>query len=129
MDRRTRHARDRGSALLLAIFIMAISAPLVCLMLECHTVDIRCVHNHIENMRALYLAQAGIEHAFSELMADPNWSAGFDQVACPPDTQHTYSVTLVDDGSGKRTLTSVGTTKSGHTKTVVVAILCSVAGT
>ena len=66
----------RGSILLLVLFLMAVTAPMICLLLDAHATHTRCVHNDIQARTALYLAEAGVQRAVGELVADPDWRAG-----------------------------------------------------
>lgn len=115
------HPRRRGSTLLLVLFLMAITAPLLCMMLDTHTTHVRCVHNDIEIRTALYVAQAGVEDAMSELLADSKWKAGFTNKEFPVGLGHTYTVTLANDGKDIR-LTSTGRTAAGFTKSVTATL-------
>lgn len=116
-----RSHRRRGAALLIALFIMALTAPLVAMMLDSHTTQIRCVHNHIEGNAALYVAEAGVQDAIAELLADPSWRTGFANKPFPTDLGHTYTVAVTDDG-GEVVVTSTATTTGGYTKTVTVRL-------
>jgi len=99
---------------------MAISAPLVCLMLDSHTDQIRCIHNTLESATALYVAEAGVEDAVSELLQNSAWRAGFANKAFPTGLGHTYTVTLTDDPGGDIIATSTACTAAGYPKTITV---------
>ena len=113
---------QRGSIMLLVIFIMAMTTPLFCLMLETHTNAIRGTHNWIEGSTALYVAEAGVHDAIGELLLDPTWRDGFTDKAFPTDLRHTYTVTAVDGSQGEIILTSTGRTTSGYAKTITVTL-------
>lgn len=117
-----RPGRRRASALLLVLFVMAITTPLVCLMLEAHTSQIRCTHNHIEHMTALYVAEAGVHDAMAELLSDSSWRTGFTSKGFPSDLAHSYTVTLADGTPGQIIVTSTGQTASGYSKTVTAIV-------
>jgi len=116
-----RHRR-RASALLMVIFLVALTTPLVCLLLDAHASHIRCTHNHIEGMTALYVAQAGVHDAMNELLQDGSWRTGFTGKAFPADLGHSYTVTVADGDSGTIVITSTGQTASGFTKTVTATV-------
>jgi hypothetical protein len=108
--------------LLLVLFLMAMTTPIVCLLLDAHTTHVRCIHNHVEVRTALYVAQAGVHDALSEFLLDPLWRAGFTNKAFPADLGHSYTVTLEDGAFGQIIVTSTGTTSQGYTKTVTATI-------
>ena len=114
--------RRRASALLLVLFLMAITVPLLCLMLETHATHVRCVHNSQELAAALYVAQAGVHDAMSELLVDPAWRTGFTSKEFPAGLGHTYTVTLADGDPGEITITSTGTVAQGFSKTVTATV-------
>ena len=74
MNRKLRH---KGSVLLIAIFVIALLAAVVMGMLQLSTEEIKLVHNQINAAHALATAEAGLNDAFAELRADPNWIIGF----------------------------------------------------
>ena len=113
--------KRRGAVLLIVLFLMALTAPLVAMLLDTHTTQIRCVHNHIEGTAALYVAEAGVQDAIAELLANPSWRTGFVDKPFPADLGHTYTVTVADDG-GEVVVTSTATTTGGYTKTVTVRL-------
>ena len=119
---RTRPHNRRGSVLVLALFLMAFTAPLVCLALDAHTTYLRCVHNDIEIRTAAYVAGAGVHDAIGELLRDPSWRAGFSDQSFPPGLGHTYSVTVEDVGEGQIHVTSASRTAAGFTRTVTATL-------
>jgi len=121
MNRRTRRQR-RAAALLIVLFLMAITAPILCMMLDTHTTHIRCTHNDIEMKTALYIAQAGVHDAMAQLLADSAWRAGFTNKAFPAGLGHTYTVTLANAANNQIIITSTARTAQGHTKTVVATV-------
>jgi Tfp pilus assembly protein PilX len=118
---RRRHNRRQASVLLLVLFLMAITAPLTCLLLEAQATHIRCTHNHIGSMTALYVAEAGLADATAEILRRPTWRTGFTDKQLVADLGHTYTVTVANDG-GDIVISSTGRTAGGFTKTVVVRL-------
>jgi len=118
-----RPPRRRGSVLLLVLFLMAFTAPLLALAFEAHTDHLRCVHNDVDIRTALYIAEAGVKDALAQLLRDPGWRVGFVNQPFPPDLGHTYTVTIEDnpEGPGLR-ITSVGRIASGCTKTITAIV-------
>ncbi len=119
---RRRLLTRRASALLIVLFLVAVTAPLVCMLLETHTSAIRCTHNSIEGTTALYIAEAGVQDAVAELLADPSWRTGFTDKEFPQGLGHTYTVTLEDDGQGALTVVSIARTAKGHSRNVTVIL-------
>ena len=68
---------NNGTVLLMAIFATALLSVLVMGMLQMNTEEIQIVQNQISAAEAMAIAEAGLNDAFSELRADPNFSAGF----------------------------------------------------
>ena len=121
MNHRARRQR-RAAALLIVLFLMAITAPILCMMLDTQTTHIRCIHNDIEMKTALYIAQAGVHDAMAQLLADSAWRAGFTNKAFPIGLGHTYTVTLANAANNQIIITSTARTAQGHTKTVVATV-------
>jgi len=101
--------RHKGSALILAIFIIALLAAVVMGMLQINTEEIQVMRNQIYAADALAVAEAGLNDAFSEIRADSSWSAGFTDKAFNGDS---YTVT-VGGASPSLTITSTGTSSQG----------------
>lgn len=114
--------RRRGAVLLLVLFLMALTLPLVAMLLDTHTDQIRCVHNHIDGLTALYVAEAGVHDAMNELLQDSSWRTGFTDKTFPADLGHSYTVTVTDGDGGTIVITSTGQTASGFTKTVTATV-------
>jgi Tfp pilus assembly protein PilX len=73
--------RYKGMVLLVTIFVIAMLAAVVIGLLQLSTEETKLVHNQISAAHAAATAEAGLNDAFSELRADPNWSSGFDNKA------------------------------------------------
>ena len=70
-------ARRRAAALILCIFTMLIVSSLVVLVLEVETTEMAIMRNTLDLSRALYAADAGVQHALAMLRADRSWRSGF----------------------------------------------------
>ena len=116
-----KHDRRRGAVLLLVLFLMIITAPIILMMLDNHTTQTRCLHNHIQANTALYVAEAGTQDAIAELLQTPTWRTGFTDKEFPIGSGHAYTVTLADEGSDI-VVTSVGRTAAGFTKTITIRL-------
>jgi hypothetical protein len=96
------HAKNqaRGAALLVCIFVMAMCTAVVVAVLETEMLQMTAVRHTLSYESALYLAGAGAHHALAELEADPAWRTGIPPTEFPSGSGNTYSVTVVDGGSG-----------------------------
>ena len=97
--------RHKGSALILAIFVIALLAAVVMGMLQINTEEIQVMRNQIYATEALAIAEAGLNDAFYEIRADSSWDAGFTDKAF---NDGSYTVT-VGGVSPSLTITSTGT--------------------
>ena len=68
---------NRGSVLLLVLFVLALSAALITGILQITTEEILQLRNQMELARALSVAEAGLHDAFSQIRQDVNWNDGF----------------------------------------------------
>ncbi|HUT46538.1 MAG TPA: hypothetical protein VMX36_09650 [Sedimentisphaerales bacterium] len=96
---------NNGSVLLITVFVIAFLSALAMGMLQMNTEEIQIVQNQIFSAEAFATAEAGLNDAFNELRADPNWNAGFTDKAF-----NGGSYTVVVTGS---TITSTGTSSQG----------------
>ena len=119
LDVSTFHGRARGAALLVCIFAMVIVSSLVVLALDVETTEMAITRNTLSLSKALYAADAGIQHALAELRADRTWRTGFPDpgVEFPPGSGSTYVVTVADGAGREVIVTSTGTV-GGLSKTV-----------
>lgn len=113
--------RHKGSVLLIVIFVVALFAAVVTGMLQLNTEEIILAHNHISAVKALTVAEAGLNDAFSELRVDSSWNSGF--VAKPFDGG-SYTVT-VDANLPTLTVRSTGTSSSGFVARVEADVTVS----
>ena len=106
-----RPRRARGTALLVCVFAMMIVSSLVVLTLDIQTTEMAITRNTLNYARALYAADAGIQHALAEFRADRTWRSGFPSpgVEYPSGSGCRYVVTVEDGMSGEVIVTSTGT--------------------
>jgi Tfp pilus assembly protein PilX len=114
-----RKSRHRGAALLVCIFVMAISTAIVVAMLEDEMLQMTALRHTRDYERALFLAGAGAHHAMAELEADNAWRTGIPSTQFPAGGSDVYSATVVDDASGAIIVTATGTA-GGVTRVVLV---------
>ena len=97
---------NRGTALVMVVFIVALLAAIVTGMLQINTEEIQIMQNHIRAGEALAIAEAGLEDALAELRSDADWDSGFTNKSF---VNGRYTV-AINDGQ----ITSVGTSSQGH---------------
>jgi len=97
--------KNKGSVLLLAIFVIAMLGALVTGMLQLSTEEIQIVRNQICAAEALATAEAGLNDAFSQLRTDSTWNAGYVDKAF---NGGSYTVDV-----NNLTITSTGTSSDG----------------
>ena len=101
----------KGQALLLAIFSLILISLLVSAFLELTTIDLQIISNHLMRNQALYIADAGIEYAISQLRTNKNWKRTPQPIELPAGSGNTYDVTY-SSVSGK--INSVARLTSGQ---------------
>jgi len=96
---------NRGSVLLITIFVIALLAAVVTGMLQLTTEEIKLAHNQINAAHALATAEAGLNVAFAEIRKDSSWADGYTD---EPFNGGSYTVT-VSGTLPNLTITSTGT--------------------
>jgi hypothetical protein len=86
-------ANERGSALLIALAVMALLTIAAITALDRSTTDIDMSYNQLHDDQAFYIAEAGVNRACAALSNDLSWRDGFADVAF---SGGLYSVSLVD---------------------------------
>lgn len=100
--------KNRGSVMLIAVFVIALLSALVIGMLQINTEEIQLMQNHIYASQALAVAEAGLNDALSEIRADAEWNSGFTNKSFG---SHTYTVTV--RSLPVLTIESTGTSSQG----------------
>lgn len=72
-----RLARRRATALLVCIFVMAITTVIVVSMIDAQTLQMTALRNTREYEQALYLAGAAAHHAIAQVENDPTLTPPF----------------------------------------------------
>lgn len=119
--RRTRRPRRRGVALLICLMVVSMTAMIVITMVDTETYQFSALRNTIAYERANYLAEAGVNHALSELENDVTWRTGISSTEFPSGSGDTYSATATD-GTGTRVLVTGTGTADGVTRTLQVTV-------
>jgi len=100
---------NNGVALLITLFAIALLAALVMGILQMNTEEIQLMQNQICAAEALAIAEAGLNHALSEIREDDEWD---DEIQDEPFAGGSYSVE-VDGDLPNLTIESVGTSSQG----------------
>ncbi len=101
--------KNRGSVMLIAVFVIALLSSLVIGMLQLNTEEIQLMQNHIYASQAMAVAEAGLNDALSEIRADDEWDDGFDDKSFG---SHSYTV-AVSGSLPDLTIESTGTSSQG----------------
>jgi Tfp pilus assembly protein PilX len=111
-----KRARQSGSALLIAVFAIALIATLASGMLIIATEEISLMQNAMGAAGAFETAEAGLNDAFSQIRASSIWQTGFSAKAF---NGGSYTVDVNNINSPQIILTSTGTTSDGYTAKLV----------
>jgi len=94
-----------GSVLLIVVVLVALLAATVMGHLQVNAEEIQLMQNHIHEVQALAVAEAGLNDALARLRANSHWTEG---ITNQPFGQGTYTVTIQDG-----TIASAATTLDG----------------
>ena len=100
--------KDKGVALVLTMFMLVFISILVVAFLHLLTSDLIITTNHLGRLRALYIAEAGVEYAISQLRTNRNWSVAQLWTAFPSGSTSSWSVTYPKAGTTTRIIESDG---------------------
>ena len=104
--------KNKGVALLLALFTLLLVSLLVVAFYEVTTIDLQITSNHLKKNQALYIADAGIEYAISRLR---NSRLDFSQgIEFPSGSGNNYNVNVTSLGISGKIILSTGTLVSGQ---------------
>ncbi len=79
------------------VFLVAFSVLLVGALLRSQTSDLQISRNHISSMKALFVADAGVEDAIAELRDDYTWNTGFTGKVFPSGSTSSYTVEVTNN--------------------------------
>jgi hypothetical protein len=85
--------KDKGFALLLVMFIILFLSSIVASISVIFITDVKIIENYQNQVKALYVADAGIEYAISRLVLDDEWSANKLSVEFPGGSGNFYVIT------------------------------------
>jgi type II secretory pathway component PulK len=115
-----REYREKGSVLLMVVFLVALLSAVVMGMLQVNTEETQLMENYANAAQALAVAEAGLNDALAQIRTNAGWSAGFSSKSFAGGT---YTVTV----SGG-TITSTGTLSQGSTARVQATVTVASGG-
>ena len=109
-DRYCRSVRRRATALLVCIFVMAITTVIVLSMIDTQTLRMTALRNTQQYEQSLYLAGAAVHHAIAQVEDDPDLTPPFSigPVEFPIGSGSNYQADVVA-ASGDLVITGSGT--------------------
>ncbi|MFQ6044171.1 MAG: PilX N-terminal domain-containing pilus assembly protein [Candidatus Poribacteria bacterium] len=108
---------EQGSVLVLVLLILMVMSVLIIGALDLLTTDLKIIGNHLHDIQATYIADAGIEDAICELRQDVYWSVGFVNKEFPSGSGNIYTVTVDNSSYPLVTITSTSNV-SGFQRTI-----------
>lgn len=104
-----RHLRKRrGIALLLCIFVAAVTSILLLGILESQRIEMQTVTNVVESERANFMAEAAIHEIKSRLLTSSAWRGKTGWRRIPGDAMSTFHGSVRDVSGGKVEITGIG---------------------
>ncbi len=108
-DRAMISDRRRGAALMVALFVMALTSIIVVGIMDTEMAHYAALSNTVDYDRARYLAEAGLAHAVAHLEEDITWRDGVPATEFPAGSGNTYSATAIDGPDAMVIVTATGT--------------------
>ncbi|MEM8864812.1 MAG: hypothetical protein AAGF31_04630 [Planctomycetota bacterium] len=109
----------QGAALLMVLFVIFMVSSMVLNVLITEVLQFSVTRNVMDYERALYLANAGVHHACTEIIDDTSWRGTVSDAGYP--AHDTYSATAADGSPGQVVITATGVA-GGATRTVEATI-------
>jgi Tfp pilus assembly protein PilX len=110
-----------GVVLLMALYAITIMSLLFIGVLWLVTTDLQISTNYLYYEQALFLADAGIEDALTQLRQNHLWSAGFSNVEFPAGSGNYYTVTVTNNYPVV-VLNSTGTVRTNFVRQVAASV-------
>jgi len=113
---------ESGFAFLLTLFLILFVSLLFVAIFNLLITDLQITSNQKQDTEALYISEAGIEYAISNLRQDRDWVADSEETAFPAGSGNKYIVTYpVNVGI----LRSIAELSDGYTKTIETEVSIS----
>lgn len=90
------HREERGAAMLIALSLLFMMSLMGVSAIQTSSVDMNITDNYKQDARSFYIAEAGLEHAYSVLRDSSSWRGGLRDI---PLGGGTYSVRILDRDS------------------------------
>ena len=100
---------QQGAALVVALIVMALLAMLTMGILDMLTTNVQIADNHARELKASYIADAGVEDVIDRLRDDPTWDAGLLDVELPTGSGNTYTVNVDNSAYPSIIIAAIGT--------------------
>lgn len=111
----------KGVALVLILFITLFLSMVIITLANILSTDIRIVGNHLRQVKAFHIADAGIEYTISQIKKNQNWTADGSKIEFPPASGCFYIITY-PKFDFPYTVVSQAQLKDGLTKTIEVMV-------
>jgi len=112
---------EKGVALILSLIIMTLLLLLTLSAFEMVAVNAQISDNYIKDLQALYIAEAGINHAILRQRINPDNLSGLTNISCGPG-KYTFTITETDPVKMEREIKSTGTIGTNSSRTIVANI-------
>jgi Tfp pilus assembly protein PilX len=99
-----------GSVMIVSVFVSALFGAMVVGIMQLNVEEAMLANNHIELIKAVAIAEAGLNDAYYNIRQNRNWAAGFTNKTFGGGT---YSVTVTGT-LPNRNLVSTGVTGAGY---------------
>jgi len=109
--------KNEGVVFLIVVFAIALLATITVGILVMATEELQLMQNELYAAQAMCIAEAGLNDAFAQIRANPNWATGI------PNTSFnggSYIVTV--EATPKRRITSTGTSSQGYMARMVADV-------
>ena len=118
-----KHGRQKGSAAILAVFIMALLGALGTAYIALSSTEMKTAISFRDGVAAQCLAEAGAKRALLKLNQNPGWMPSpspFVETLGAIPTVGRYEVAVANNGGNKRTVTSIGIVNKARRQVVLV---------
>lgn len=106
------NSSEHGAALVIALIIMSMLSLLTIASFDMLSINVQIAGNHERELKAKYIADAGVEDAIDRLRDNPLWDAGLADIEFPTGSGNTYTVAIDNSEYPSITITSTGTMSS-----------------
>ncbi len=112
MFSKSKMKEQQGAALVVALMVMTLLALLTIGTVAMLTTNVQIADNHARELKASYIADAGVEDVIDRLRDDPTWDAGLLNVELPAGSGDTYTVNVDNSAYPSIIIAATGTAAS-----------------